>query len=232
MRREEAYQKMTSPLHRVRFNTNTFSITKALVLAPHTDDETLGCGGTILSLLNQGIPVDIALLTHDQQRLKEFNNALHVLSCQNSYLFELKDGELGKEALRLEHKIKELLETTQYNMIFVPYIFDFNQDHVAVVQALSHVLEANESVNICMYEVWTPILYPNLYINVTDFYKKKSLAMNCYVSQLERYDIISRDISLRRFRGALTIKKDYKYAEAFKYFTAKEFKEVVQAILC
>lgn len=234
MRKEEAFKKMTSPLPRVKFNSDTFHITKALVLAPHPDDELLGCGGTILYLLNQGIPVDIALLTHEQQRLKEFHHALDILSCQNRYLFQFKDGELGKEKefLRLEKKIRGLQEKMHYNMIFVPYIFDLNQDHVAVVKALSHVLEADVSVTICMYEVWTPILYPNLYINVSDFYSQKSLAIKCYNSQLDHYNIINRDVSLHRFRGALIAKKDYEYAEAFKYFAAKEYKEVVEAILC
>ena len=32
-------------------------MTKALFVAPHADDETLGCGGTILKLADQGLEV-------------------------------------------------------------------------------------------------------------------------------------------------------------------------------
>ena len=38
-------------------------MTKALFVAPHADDETLGCGGTILKLADQGFEIYWLLVT-------------------------------------------------------------------------------------------------------------------------------------------------------------------------
>ncbi len=37
-----------------------------LVLAPHPDDETFGCGGTIRMLTESGIAVDVAFMTRGE----------------------------------------------------------------------------------------------------------------------------------------------------------------------
>src|SRR3954471_13435221 len=40
-----------------------------LVLAPHPDDETFGCGGTIRMLTESGVDVDVAFMTRGEQGL-------------------------------------------------------------------------------------------------------------------------------------------------------------------
>ena len=39
------------------------NINRCLVIAPHPDDETLGCGGTILKLKAQGVAVHWLIVT-------------------------------------------------------------------------------------------------------------------------------------------------------------------------
>src|SRR6187399_449496 len=48
---------------------------EVLVLAPHPDDETFGCGGTIRMLADRGVAVDVAFLTRGEHGLEGGNRS-------------------------------------------------------------------------------------------------------------------------------------------------------------
>ena len=55
-----------------------------LIVAPHADDETLGCGGTVLRLVEEGYQVHWLLVTgmseesgFSQEQIKKRNEEIH-----------------------------------------------------------------------------------------------------------------------------------------------------------
>ena len=58
-----------------------------VVLAPHTDDEALGCGGTIAKLVERGYDVFVYAFSAGTATHKEFNRSVHTLGGE-PFLFQ------------------------------------------------------------------------------------------------------------------------------------------------
>lgn len=73
---------------------------KIMVIAPHADDEVLGCGGYLLH--NKGCQILIVIATiggkdkrqHYETRIKEFSNVCDELGAKGVVLYQDKDAEL------------------------------------------------------------------------------------------------------------------------------------------
>lgn len=72
---------------------------------------------------------------------------------------------------------------------------------------------ARQLSKILFYEVWTPIVKPIFYVDITNQMNSKIKAMKQYKSQLQQKDYIGIITGLNMFRGGM---KGYKYAEAFQ----------------
>ena len=138
---------------------------RLLVLAPHMDDETLACGGTILlhrdkaavhclfatdgaaspaPLLPWLGEVDLGLAT---RRRQEARNAAGVLGLpiENLGFLELPDGGLAPRRAELEAALTTSLERLQPDFVFAPFRFDVHPDHVALNRAARAVLRRKEA---------------------------------------------------------------------------------------
>lgn len=196
------------------------------IVAPHPDDETIGCGGVILKMIQQHIDVRILLLTdggagnrpHEaaEIREREFNRAMEVLGIKNTYRLGFKDGMLAESYVLMRNELENYIKKDRPRLIFAPYIFDYNNDHQCVVSALMELRKSMTGIDIMMYEVWTPILYPDYYINITEEYPIKKMAMQCYESQDNYYSIIEKADALNRLRSTLSAYKKSNYMECFR----------------
>jgi LmbE family N-acetylglucosaminyl deacetylase len=117
----------------------------AIVFAPHQDDETLGCGGTIIRKKQAGANLQIVFMTDGCQshahlmaenelrstRAKEAVAAAQVLGVdQNDVLFlEFRDGTLAQNQKQAKEKVKEIILRYQPEEIFIPYARDGVPDH-------------------------------------------------------------------------------------------------------
>ena len=129
----------------------------AIVFAPHPDDETLGCGGTIIKKRSVGADVTIVFMTDgshsrtpipaDELKCVRVNEALaasRLLGLEESDIcfLEFEDGELSKNLDPAIARVKEIFSQRQPEQVFVPYYKDRDPslDHVAtnriVVSAL------------------------------------------------------------------------------------------------
>ena len=121
---------------------------KALFVAPHADDETLGCGGTILKLASQGIEVYWLLVTGMSQeggfsksQIKDRNfeienvkkkykfSATHELGLLPAELETISKSKLIKDVSAIILKIKP-------DTVFIPYRNDAHSDHAVVFDVL------------------------------------------------------------------------------------------------
>ncbi len=200
---------------------------KVLVLSPHPDDETIGCGGAICNYIKKGSNVTIAFATNGENglsnnkmkespltRRKEALNSANILGVQNLHWLDLPDGGLSHKITELREQIEILNRRVRPQIIYIPSYFEEHPDHFALCKAFA---ESNIEYNglIALYEVWSP-LRPNFLLNISRWIKIKEKALNSYCSQQEFNHITKMMLALNEYRGARQPWIRALYAEAFR----------------
>ena len=198
---------------------------KCLVIAPHPDDESIGCGG-ILNLYPQNF--EVICLTHgnsDSIRAKEFKSAMEFAQIKNFTHLCFTDKKIINEY----HKF-ESIDISNYDYIFIPYIFDQHRDHKAVSALLSKLLKNKKyksNLKIAYYEVWSTINMPQYYVNISDVINKKIDMINLHKCQVSKKDYAQKIVGLNKYRGLL---KDLDAVEAFSIMNVKDFQKIVSIL--
>jgi LmbE family N-acetylglucosaminyl deacetylase len=148
-----------------------------LVIAPHADDESLGCGGTIALLRQIGVPVYVLLVSDGsmshpnskkypapklmQLREKELLAAVEILGvpADNAHFTRLKDSLVPhqnhagfNEAVQA---IAEIITGIRPQSILLPWRRDPHPDHRATWQLVKKAIEATAlPCRILEYLVW------------------------------------------------------------------------------
>lgn len=103
-----------------------------VVVAPHCDDETLGCGGLLAKYHDEcGV---IVLTKTNEVRSKEFLRAQEILDYPRAHFLELPDGNLGSDMHGLVGMLDEVLAEWQPQELYLPFP-GIHQDHVAAYEA-------------------------------------------------------------------------------------------------
>ena len=146
----------------------------AIVFSPHPDDETLGCGGTIIKKRRAGAEVNIFFMTDggkshrhliSENKLKALreNEALAAsrtlgLKENNVVFLEFEDGELSKNQDSAIPEVMEILLSQQPDEIFIPYYKEpafWSQDHLATNRIATSALQRyRRRAVIYEYPVW------------------------------------------------------------------------------
>ncbi len=150
----------------------------ALILSPHQDDETLGCGGLVAEKRSRGIPVTVVFLTdgaashgnlsglsliaHVARRESEARAALSCLGVtQDSIQFwNLADGGLSDLTPRKQEAVvvalQDLLTKNKsfYTEVFVPHRRDSHMDHEAAYRLTRRSIAGLTEVILYEYPVW------------------------------------------------------------------------------
>lgn len=203
---------------------------RVLVLAPHPDDDVLGCGGVLIKHVLNGSEVRVIYLTRGngnnslvaqknvEIRQSEAIAALKVLGISNFSFALLSDGKVTAQTSG--QIIKEAIEDFEPELIYAPTELDDHHDHQETAHGLRWALQRTRKIdpsliNIYFYEVWTP-LYPNRLITI-DLEKKLS-AVHKHQSQLKNRPYDEAIAGLNKYRG-LILGADAP-AEAFLYLPA------------
>lgn len=183
---------------------------KVLVFAPHPDDETLGCGGTLarLALL---CPVKVVLVTDGSGagglppeaaaiRQTEFVRALAVLGVSESVQLNQPDGEFqGSPELALQ--VRDLLADYQPNWIFLPSPLDYHRDHVRIAAFLEPLCRRCVSVTqLLFYEIWAPVPATHV-VDITGEAQRKHAALAEHATAMPHGDYQRAVEGLNRYRG-------------------------------
>lgn len=223
--------------------TYTLPIAKedsVLIISPHPDDETLGCGGAIIKMLSSLVNIEVVLLTDgngggrikdiSRIRKEEFMKARFVLGYQIFDILDYPDGQLVEYQKELSERLHKILFEQAPKLVLTPYLLDHTADHqnanIALMKALKNVNQADIVVG--MYEIWTPIANPNCYINITNEYPQKLMAMECYQSQEEYYGIIHKAKALSTFRAKLSMRRKVEHMECYKLLEVEEYIKMVE----
>jgi len=193
---------------------NIKSTDKILILAPHADDESIGCGGLLLNHANQ---CDVIFLTDGRHgdkdiepskmidiRKKEFENVMEKLNVNNYRLLGIEDTKLTDN-----YNIFKTIDFDSYDYIFIPNHLDQHPDHKAVIKHIKKAYSENiinDKIKIAMYEVWGTLPLPNFYIDLSSMIEEKKEIINMYHSQIKHIDYATKIFALNEYRG-MTVDK-------------------------
>ncbi len=217
-----------------------------LVLAPHYDDEVLGCGGLLAQLATAGAAVRVLFLTdggggseategitdraaYRLRRRQEVGQAAQILGLAGWAGLDLPDGSLDQHLGAAVEGIRKAVLTQRPELLLVPSPLEVTRDHRAAFAAVHRLLapvrgleeEAFRGLRILLYEVNHPA-HPDLLVDVTAEGPAIEAAMACYGSQEERHPYLNAGLGLRRFR-TLSLGPEVGLAEAYRRLTVQDF---------
>jgi LmbE family N-acetylglucosaminyl deacetylase len=198
-----------------------------LVVSPHPDDESMGCGGAIALHRADGDHVTVLWLTSgeagageadpDRARLireKEACDAAAVLDLNDHAFLRQPDGALESVAPAASAEIARVIAELQPEVVYAPHALENHPDHSAAFHATRDGIVASGSgCLLYCYEVWTPLTWYDVVLPIDGQIKRKLEAVACYRSQLERYRFDQAVEGLAAYRGALA--GGCRYAEVF-----------------
>jgi N-acetylglucosamine malate deacetylase 1 len=185
---------------------------RILVLAPHPDDEVLGCGGAIARHVSEGDEVAVAVLTNaargapelysDDQTTtlrEEVLNAHKVLGVHYTIFEDLPAPKLDAvPQYIIARTLSALVEQHCPETVYMPHSGDRHRDHWAVNQAAQVACRPYPGTTVrrlLTYETlseteWGDVntaaaFVPNWFVDISKYLSRKLQAMECYVSQLK-----------------------------------------------
>ena len=209
---------------------HNFKDEKLFVIAPHSDDEILGCGGLISRVKNDGGKVYALIFnlgfekndTEESQKIRknEVKEAMNFLKIDDYHIVhDQADNNRDLDAKPL-HSLIEVIETTSNvslekiapTMVAIPTIFSHHQDHIHVHHACIAALRpiSTPISNIVLsYEApehshWSAsgVFEPNFYVDIEDVLENKIQAFYKYKSQIRSGGRDSDSIlNQARYRG-------------------------------
>lgn len=162
-----------------------------VIIAPHPDDEVIGCAGLIQTLVNRGTPPHIIILTGGEgahrgccdtsgtevilERRKLTMSAANELGLPVSQIHFLgyPDENISQDFSETE-KLKELLNRLSPQTVFVPHWGEGWSDHVKAAEIVKQLMKGKD-ISIYEYCVWM------WYYNVWNLDKK-----NAYILKMNR----------------------------------------------
>ena len=198
---------------------------RVLVLAPHTDDGQIGCGGTIAKFIEEGHEVTYAAFSACQQSvlpqfpsdilITEVKAATKVLGIKSENLL-LFDYDVRTFGYRRQDILDDLIKIRQEykpELIFMPDLRDVHQDHATIA---TEGLRAFKFSSILSYELpWNNLSFTtSSFVHLDEKHvQTKVNALKEYQSQAHRpYSDEDFLRSVARTRG---VQIGTKYAEAF-----------------
>jgi LmbE family N-acetylglucosaminyl deacetylase len=206
-----------------------------LVVAPHPDDEAIGCGGAVLLHRQRGERVHVAFLTSGERgidgvapeevrsiRETEAARAAEVLDVERIDFLRLPDLGLLGAVEAGARRLGEVLKAQRPGLIYLPHPDEAHPDHQAtlpLVRAALGGIPGGPLPELRAYEVWTPMTRYNWPEDISSVMARKLRAVRCYQSQLRgfRYDRAVR--GLNQYRGCLAAR--CRYAEVFQSLDAE-----------
>ncbi len=181
---------------------------RILVMAPHPDDEVLGCGGTIARHVQNGDEVYLCIVTRAyppkwseeflERRPLEIKRSNEILGIKKTFFLNFPTVKLDTlPQVELNDKISSVVEKIRPDIAYIPHRGDLNRDHRLVFEASLVALRPKERKikRILAYEVlseteWGQPLapfHPNVYVDITGTLPLKLEAMKAYSSEVKEF---------------------------------------------
>lgn len=182
-----------------------------LVIAPHPDDEVLGCGGTIAKHVDQGDAVYVVIVTKGMPPVFSPESVEKVRSeCREAdkFLGVKETVFLDFPAARMEevprHELNnafvEIISKLKPDVVYLPHRGDMQLDHKMTVDAAmvslrpryEHIVRriyCYETLSETGWDIPNTVneFIPNAYIDIGDYLDKKVSAMSMFTTQVTEF---------------------------------------------
>lgn len=214
---------------------------RVLVIAPHPDDETLGCGGTLARHADAGDRVCVAIVTDGGRsrargldnatmvtvRREEARKAVSALTVDERHGNPIDLRQLGlPEGLWREEELVEhvaaLLMELRPTIIYATSRVDFHPEHLRVATVVARALESCADLHLShvrVYELQVPLtpMLGNAMASIGYQEHRKVAALECYQTQSGSFLWVSRH---RQYLRALYSREPL---ELFWEMTARQY---------
>jgi len=213
---------------------------KVLVIAVHPDDETLGCGGTLLKHKDAGDEIYWLLVTSMKEeygfelgavevRRKEIEKVSSLYNFDGVYDLDFPTMQLDTVPYSgLIRSISGVFGEVEPNIVYLPFKNDVHTDHQIAFNAAyscTKVFRCPSIKKIMTMETLSETEYasgtnedsftPNMFVGITDFIDRKIEIMNHYKNEIGSHPFPRSERNIRAlatFRGATA---GCEYAESF-----------------
>jgi len=215
---------------------------KVLVVAVHPDDETLGCGGTLLKHKASGDEIYWIIVTSIrgyknwdlgfsedviEKREKEIEKVAKMYNFDEFFKLEFPTIRLDEISMsELIKSVSNVFKEIELNIIYLPFKNDVHSDYRRVFEATyscTKIFRYPFIKKILMMETLsktnfadiTNSFIPNVFVDISEFFNKKLAIMKVYESEIGIHPFPRSEEtieSLAKVRGA---QAGCKYAESF-----------------
>ena len=211
-----------------------------LVVSAHSDDEVLGCGGTIAKHTKSGDKVHLIFMTNGvgsrnakieeiELRKRVAQESADILGVSSIQQFDFPDNKMDTIALLdVVQAIEEVIDRLQPEIIYTHHIGDLNIDHQITHKAVMTACRPQPSF--CVEEIYafevlsstewsTPgvaVFSPNVFIDITNYIDIKKQVLEVYSEEMRQPPhsrSIDNALRLNALRGCAI---GVGYAEAFE----------------
>lgn len=183
---------------------------KILIIAPHPDDDILGCGGIMAKYAKSGVEVYVAIMTNGNigapelfpidgtlRGREEAKKSHEVLGVKGTYFFDFPAPRLETQAAyQISIELDKLIRDLKIDTLFIPHRGDIHKDHRVIFESS---LVAARPINntpvrrVYAYETlseteWAApfsddVFYPTLFIELTEAELRQKIAsFQCYTT--------------------------------------------------
>jgi LmbE family N-acetylglucosaminyl deacetylase len=215
---------------------------KILVIAPHPDDELLGCGGTLLRKLDEGYTIAWLLMTTiakndgwSEEKVKQRNDEIQLvmkglkINKNNFYSLNFSTTKLDHYPINsIVSKISLVINEFKPQEILIPFAGDVHSDHRITFDAASACTKwfRNPSViKVMAYETPSETDFsidpryggfqPNIFVNIEQYIDRKIELVKIYKSEIDEFPFPRSDSALRALSIVRGSQSGFKAAEGF-----------------
>lgn len=216
-----------------------------IVIAPHPDDETLGCGGTLLMLKDKGYSINWLIITTIFQeqgflpekislRTQEIEKVCEMYDFDKVIKMEIPTTKVDEISIgTLIANISKIFNEIKPNIIFTPFIKDVHTDHRIISEA---VLSCTKWFRypfiekVLYYETLSETDFnidstaskftPNIYVDISGYIDRKIDIMNIYASEFGEFPFPRSEKTIRSLAYLRGSQCGAEEAEAFELLRA------------
>lgn len=155
---------------------------RVLIIAPHADDEVLGCGGTIVKHVQQGDDVTVVVVSNrdglETTQQKQAEACKNVLGYKKLYFLNFRDECLDMSMREIIKSIEAIYAKHKPHVVYTCHEGDINIDHQTVFNAsmvVTRPLQTFPPAKVMCYEIPSSTtqcrlrgFFPNTYNTIDD----------------------------------------------------------------